>query len=365
LCVMVGSVEVEREGVAAATPSAFCRKPITCPKTETSMKKVLSVHTGAQSWCELRLQMIYRTAMAFAVLAILIVPRFAVAQAPTMTLTQNLAFGTITGTTNIYYTNNLASAFQMNWPTYSSGPSNTITFVLSGNSNLTDGYGDNLPISFNSTNYGAYNVGTNSKNGVTTFNPYTGINTTASANAHTDYFWVGATVTPGNNYVAATYSGTITVTVTVTYNGQNYYSYLTIPVTATLQGNVSLTATGSLNFNPVVAGVVPPVLSASASGAPEFTAGGVRNGTSTVTFSNTTLTGPGGATLTFYPSVIGSGTNSQSGATSITSGSHLNTGSGSNHNYYFWLGGSLGSTQIPTTQSPGSYSGTFVLSVTY
>jgi membrane-bound inhibitor of C-type lysozyme len=49
----------------------------------------------------------------------------------------------------------------------------------------------------------------------------------------------------------------------------------------------------------------------------------------------------------------------------MSSGSTV-TLSGSNYssaNYYFWLGGSVGT--LPNTQTPGAYSGTFTLQVAY
>ncbi len=154
----------------------------------------------------------------------------------------------------------------------------------------------------------------------------------------------------------------MTVSVNVTIGAQNYSATQTITVTATLLGNVSLSATGTLDFGFVVAGTTPPSLSALAGGAPQFVATGVRNNRSIVTFSaTTTLNDVNGNTLSFTPSVYGSGTNNQVGSVPITSGSTLNTGKNTNHNYYFWLGGSLSA--VPSGQPPGSYTGAFVLTV--
>lgn len=283
----------------------------------------------------------------------------AMAQNPALTILRDLSFGSTTTTKTIAYNNAAAAAFQVAFPNYSQQGSVSFTFILP--TNLTDAAGDNLPISF-SANSAAYHVDVNSTSGATAFDPNNGLSGTLGQAAHTDYFWLGGTVTPGRRFTASDYSGIITVSVNVTVGTQYYSATETITVTATLLGNVSLSATGSLDFGFVVAGTTPPSLSALAGGAPQFIATGVRNNRSIATFSSTTTLNDGyGNTLTFTPSVYGSGTNNQAGSHPITSGSTLNTGNNTNHNYYFWLGGSLNA--VPAGQPPGSYSGTFVLTV--
>ncbi len=283
----------------------------------------------------------------------------AVAQYSTITVTQGLSFGTnITGTTTLAYTSPGAAAFQVAFPNYSQAATLSLTFILP--SNLTDAAGDNLPISF-ATNSAAYHVNVNSTAGATAFNPNNGLNGTLGQTAHVDYFWLGGTVTPGNNYIASDYSGTITIVSDIVVGTQHYTSTETITVTATLLGNISISATGALDFGLVVAGTTPPSLSALAGGAPQFIATGVRNNRSIVTFSSTSTLNDGyGNTLTFTPSLYGSATNSQAGSQPITSGTTLSPGR-RNTNYYFWLGGSLA--PVPTGQPPGSYSGVFILTV--
>ncbi len=284
------------------------------------------------------------------VLLILSVPfEQAMAQNTAVTILSDLSFGSTTTTETIAYNNAAAAHFQVQFPNYSQAGSVSFTFVLP--TNLTDVAGNNLPISF-ATNSAAYHVDVNSTTGATTFDPNAGLSGTLGQAAHTDYFWLGGTVTPGTNFTASNYSGIVTVSVNVTIGTQNYSATQTITVTATLLGYVSL----------VVAGTTPPSLSALAGGAPQFVATGVRNNRSIVTFSaTTTLNDVNGNTLSFTPSVYGSGTNNQVGSVPITSGSTLNTGKNTNHNYYFWLGGSLSA--VPSGQPPGSYTGAFVLTV--
>jgi Domain of unknown function (DUF4402) len=282
------------------------------------------------------------------------------AQDPTMTLLDGgLNFGNnITGTTTIAYSNSNSASYEIQFTNYTNATA-SVTFLLP--TYLTDSYGDRLPISF-ATNSGIYSVGTNTQNGGTQYNPNTGIiNAAVNAGAHNDYFWLGGTITPGNNYTAASYSGTITASITVTVGSNQYSASLDIPVTATLQGNVSLSASGTLDFGQIVAGTTPPVLSALAAGAPQFIAGGVRT-RSTVQFPATALLNDGyGNTMTFTPSLYGSRNNTQSGAASMSSGQTLG-GTTAGH-FYFWLGGSLSAP--PSNQAAGTYGGVFAIRITY
>ena len=140
-----------------------------------------------------------------------------------------------------------------------------------------------------------------------------------------------------------------------------------VNVTATVIQGLTLAATGTLGFGTVVAGTTPAALSAQTNGsAPMFTATGDGGHVLTVTYLATaSLTGPGTA-LTFTPSVYGDASSgNQSGSTPVASGSivHLTGSTGSAGNYYFWLGGALSA--IPSSQTPGAYSGTFTLNVSY
>jgi Domain of unknown function (DUF4402) len=287
------------------------------------------------------------------------------AQAPAITVLRDLSFGTnITGTKTIAYNNSAASQISVVFPTYSQQGNVTFTFMLP--TSLTDVAGNSLPISF-ASNSAAYHVDVNSTSGATVFNPNNGLSGTLGQAAHTDYFWLGGTVTPGSNYTASTYTGTITVVVTATIGAQVYTSNETIAVSATLIGNVSLAVTGSLDFGLVVAGTTPPSLSAQSGSAAMITASGTGGSPITVTYAATTsLNDMYGHTLTFTPSVYGANSSSsQATATSVASGSRV-TLSGRRRqtgHYYFWLGGAL--SPVPTGQSPGSYVGNFWLTVSY
>ncbi len=139
-----------------------------------------------------------------------------------------------------------------------------------------------------------------------------------------------------------------------------------VTVEATILQGLAVTVSGGpLNFGTLVAGATPSPISAQSS-AVEYTITG--NGASSVkvTYASASLNGPNGSTLNFTPSVYGAGSSTlQSSSSSVASGSAVSL-SGTNGrvgNYYLWLGGDLGT--IPGNQTPGSYSGTFTLTVSY
>lgn len=289
------------------------------------------------------------------------------AQDPAIIVSQGLDFGSnVTGTTTISYSSQSAGAFAIAFPTYSQQGNVTISFLLPAQ--LVDAAGDAISISF--TNSAAYNVGVNSVNGATQFDPNNGLSGPLGQTAHSDYFWIGGTLTPGRNYTASTYTGTITVSVAVTIGTSHYSATQTIPITATVTGNVSISVSGSLDFGLIVAGTTPPAISAQSASAASITASVSRagGGTITVTYPATTnLTDMYGDVLTFTPSLYGTNASGdQGGATLVTSNSTV-TLSGTKHwqtgYYYMWLGGSL-NTVIPG-QVPGRYTGNFVITVAY
>lgn len=134
---------------------------------------------------------------------------------------------------------------------------------------------------------------------------------------------------------------------------------------AVMQGLVLAVNNGTLNLGTLVAGTTPTPVSPATSSI-EFTLTG--NGTSnvTVTYSPVTLNGPSSSTMTFTPNLTGDPSAANQGsAASVTSGGTV-TLSGTNYtsgNYYFWLGGNVGT--LPSAQTPGAYTGTFTLNVTY
>jgi hypothetical protein len=144
-------------------------------------------------------------------------------------------------------------------------------------------------------------------------------------------------------------------------------------VAAVIQG-LTVSVTGEVNFGTIVAGTTPGALVATsatvgtASGnIAEITLTGNGAQTIHVTYDATdNLTKSGATNITFTPSVYGSSSSSsQSTSTSVSSGGTviLSGSSGSAGNYYIWVGGSLSS--LPAAQTPGSYSGTWTISVSY
>ncbi len=132
-----------------------------------------------------------------------------------------------------------------------------------------------------------------------------------------------------------------------------------------IQGMTLTVSNSSLNLGSLVAGTTPAALSAATSPI-QFTL--TANGTSpvTVTFASVTMSGPSKSSLNFTPAVTGDASSAnQATAATVTSGQTITLG-GTNFsatNYYFWLGGNVGT--LPANQTPGNYTGTFTLTVTY
>jgi Domain of unknown function (DUF4402) len=123
--------------------------------------------------------------------------------------------------------------------------------------------------------------------------------------------------------------------------------------------------TATLNLGTMVAGTTPTAVDPTTSPI-QFTLTGNGGSVIHVSYAAVTLSGPSASTMTFTPNVTGDPSSSnQASATAVASGSTV-TLSGANYssqNYYFWLGGGVGS--LPSNQTPGAYSGTFTLNVTY
>ncbi len=139
-----------------------------------------------------------------------------------------------------------------------------------------------------------------------------------------------------------------------------------VTINGTVIQAITLTVSSStLNLGNMVAGTIPTPISAASSPI-MFTLTGNGSSVVSVIFSSVTLSGPSSSTITFTPTVVADSLSTNQGsAPSMSSGSTV-TLSGSNYssaNYYFWLGGSVGT--LPNTQTPGAYSGTFTLQVAY
>lgn len=145
-----------------------------------------------------------------------------------------------------------------------------------------------------------------------------------------------------------------------------------VPLNATVIQGLSTTISGQENFGTIVAGTTPSALNAQTATVGSnpgnialVTVTGNGGKQITVTFSTTTLTGPGTA-ITFTPSVYGSTSSSNQSSSSavLNNGTvNLSGSTGSPGNFYFWIGGGLSA--LPQAQTPGNYSGTWTLSVTY
>jgi len=145
-----------------------------------------------------------------------------------------------------------------------------------------------------------------------------------------------------------------------------------VPLAATVVQGLATSISGQENFGTIVAGTTPASLNAqsatvgsSTGNIALITVTGNGGQQITSTFSTTTLTGPGTA-ITFTPSVYGANSSAAQGTSTqvLNNGTvHLSGSTGSPGNYYFWIGGGLSA--LPVAQTPGNYTGTWTLSVTY
>ena len=132
-----------------------------------------------------------------------------------------------------------------------------------------------------------------------------------------------------------------------------------------IQGLTLIVSGGPLSLGTIVAGTTPAAIDPQKSSI-LFTVTGNGGSAVKVSYSNVTMNGPSGATLTFTPNVYGSSSSTgQGSSTGVSSGTTINlSGStGSEGDYYLWLGGSLGT--VPTGQTTGAYNGTFTMTVSY
>lgn len=131
----------------------------------------------------------------------------ATSHAQTVTLVNNLSFGTILSgsTTSVAYTDPRAAEWKVS---STLKLLNQVTFTLP--TTLTRSDGKTMSVTY-CTTCAAYNT-SNSTSGATTFNPNTTY--TIGLIALTPiYIWLGASVSPPLNQPAGTYSGSVVVTV--------------------------------------------------------------------------------------------------------------------------------------------------------
>jgi uncharacterized membrane protein (Fun14 family) len=138
---------------------------------------------------------------------------------------------------------------------------------------------------------------------------------------------------------------------------------------ATINANVQKGLTMSvsnatLDLGNLVAGTTPAPVDPTTGTVPTFTVTG--DGGHVITVVNpatVTLNGPASATMTFTTNLVGDNSNAQATAAAVGASVTLSGTSPAAGNYYFWLGGNVG--LIPAAQTPGSYTGTYTLSVNY
>ncbi len=133
------------------------------------------------------------------------------------------------------------------------------------------------------------------------------------------------------------------------------------PASAALSGGVD--NAGSLDFGLVVSNTTASIDPNTSPDAGMCTISGGAGMSMTVTYTSpsVTLSDGSGNELTFTPVVVGSQSqSSQSSAPSVLSGSSIVLNSSGQ--FSLWLGGSA---TVPRGQSPGTYTGTFSLTISY
>lgn len=90
------------------------------------------------------------------------------------------------------------------------------TFTLP--SEVSDGSGNTIPLSFSSTDAGYASATTDQSTGQTGFDPSVGQSLTLEATSGELYIWLGGTITPTNTQPAGTYSANITLDVSYPTN---------------------------------------------------------------------------------------------------------------------------------------------------
>lgn len=142
-----------------------------------------------------------------------------------------------------------------------------------------------------------------------------------------------------------------------------------VQLTATVLMGLSISTSGgsdgagNLNFGLVTTGNTGTIDANASTSAALYTVGGSAGRTITVSYTSptATLSDSLGDQLLFTPQVVGAQVaSSQSSATGITSGTQVVIGP--SNAYYIWVGGTI---YVPTTQTGGTYTGTFDFTVVY
>lgn len=143
-------------------------------------------------------------------------------------------------------------------------------------------------------------------------------------------------------------------------------------IQVTIKQALSITESGILDFGTAYPGYsVNPVdpLTASPSNIPVFTIGGEPDAQISITWADSLHLTHSSNYVNFAPTVAGNSTNSQSGASTFSSGTHNQTlsgvGSGNIGNYYLFLGGHLNDDNALPALPSGTYSGQFTINIAY
>ncbi|MEG8947909.1 DUF4402 domain-containing protein [Rosettibacter firmus] len=141
----------------------------------------------------------------------------------------------------------------------------------------------------------------------------------------------------------------------------NYAQSASVQVSANILAALSIQhISGNLDFGNIVVTGSPQTPTKTPDNGALFEVTGNNNTPVTVTFNNVTLSNGGSGSMTFTPDVEHTTSSSYSGATPISSGNQVTLTSGGKA--WLWVGGSLA---VAADQEPGSYSGTFTISVAY
>lgn len=129
------------------------------------------------------------------------------------------------------------------------------------------------------------------------------------------------------------------------------------------KGLTMAVSNATLNLGNLVAGTTPAAVNPHSGTVPHFTVTGDGGHTVNITFDASVMLHTTGDSIAFTTDFEGDNTASQSGAAAISATIQLSGTSPAAGTYDAWLGGNVGA--ISASQTPGSYTGTFHVSVNY
>ncbi len=138
----------------------------------------------------------------------------------------------------------------------------------------------------------------------------------------------------------------------------------TATINAYIEKGLTMSVSNStLNLGNLVAGTTPAAVNPASGTVPTFTVTGDGGHAVNVTYDASVMLTTAGDSLSFATDFRGDGTNDQAGATTVPASVNLSNSSPASGNFYMWLGGNVGT--IPSAQTPGTYTGTFHVLVSY